>query len=140
MREVKLALHYCEIAIVYIKDCNLIIAVCYVPPNISQELLNEVLNKLIIEIDIILLTYITAQVVICGDFNRKNISILLISLDLVNIVKESTRGNYVLDLCLISKSRDLKWPATRGFDQQTNHKTRRPANMLAKPASNPINH
>lgn len=85
---------------------NQILLTClYIPPIFATTAKNEIDNFIIRNFDIFLNRYPDFDVVICGDLNRYTITDLEDSLDVVNLVTETTRGSAILDFFLISTTR-----------------------------------
>lgn len=82
---------------------NLIVFITYMPPNLSRIASKEIVDCIIDNADNLLIKYPTHHLVIMGDFNRHSISTLTDSLNLRNIITETTRHQASLDKCLIPK-------------------------------------
>jgi hypothetical protein len=83
----------------------------YLPPNRSTTVDTELVDFLIQEIDIVLDTFSDFSVIVCGDFNRLNVSSLLAAHDLIQKVVDPTRGDALLDQFLVSTSLDKSYPS-----------------------------
>ena len=74
----------------------------YIPPSSVLQSSAGVLNFISTNLDELLLHYPDYHLFLTGDFNRLDISDLLVSFDLKNVVNSPTRGNAFLDLVLLS--------------------------------------
>jgi len=76
----------------------------YIPPNLPVNVISEAFETIVECVDEILTDSPGTKLCLLGDFNKAPIHILCNSLNLKNIVKESTRKNSILDYVLLSKS------------------------------------
>jgi len=81
---------------------KIIYVLCYFPPWLKAHEVSDAFDSLIFNIDTIKTHHPSTQTFIVGDFNRTPTHILCNNLNLVNIVKENTRLNAILDCCFIS--------------------------------------
>lgn len=80
-----------------------IICACYIPPNLSSTINDNIRNYFINCTDFIKNSYPNAKVIIAGDFNNLNVIPLTSQLNLVNVVDKPTRNQAILDLILLEE-------------------------------------
>ena len=93
-----------EFIFMRITNCNLITLSVYIPPSLSQMLLNEIRESIVNIIDKLLYENPNDDIMLLGDFNHFNTDTLCCDLDIIDLIKRPTRGENILDHVLISEN------------------------------------
>lgn len=83
---------------------KLIFVCIYIPPDASVSKVSVIEDYIVTNADHFLTICSNFSLIICGDLNQFKLSHIVESLDLVNCVKEPTRGLAFLDCVLVSES------------------------------------
>lgn len=103
-----------ECVAVNLSQSHILLLGCYIPPVFAAQNGHLVSSFIIGEIDRFLsaVPTLSYDVVLCGDFNRLNMSTICLNCDLVNIHRSPTYGSAELDYILISESLKDKYSIT----------------------------
>ena len=93
-----------ELIIIDLESFNLYVICLYIPPAISHLSLREIHDELVHEIDALLAQSPQRRFIVLGDFNHFNSDDLCGDLDMVDIIKNPTRGPNILDHILVSQN------------------------------------
>ena len=91
------------------KDIEFVIAIIekfiyvllYIPPQLPAKIQRELTEKIVNEVDGVLITYYDNYVIMLGDFNDFRWNNFTANFDIPNIVNFSTRNDSQLDLVLV---------------------------------------
>jgi hypothetical protein len=89
---------------------NYLLCALYHPPNMSSDASSAVLDALVSAVDMWSNDHLEGEVIIAGDLNNFDVDSLCRILDLVKKVTSPTRGESILDHCLVSSGLDNFYP------------------------------
>ena len=91
-----------EISVVHLPLCHVFMFLAYIPPCTKADVLKKIHNMIVEMSDDLLTRFSNHHLVILGDFNHFNFNGLCQYLDLVDLVKDATRKDSILDHVLVS--------------------------------------
>ena len=82
---------------------NMAVLCVYIPPSLPSASLISIREGIVDTVDAHMSNNNKSTLLIAGDFNHFKAELLTSDLDLVDIIREPTRGNHILDHVLVSK-------------------------------------
>ena len=99
---------------------NILLHAYYIPPNLPVGTKTDIINHIVETIDYSLDLFPNSHIVVCGDFNDIDNSVICNNHDLKNVINFSTRGNSTLDIVLLDPFLTSLYSNIQCFDPISN--------------------